>query len=493
MTAKNEQSVLNMDDFVLDPNVKRHIHLDMLRVIAIFGVVVDHGNPDSKQYGIHNVMFTQNWCLQLLWVTCGISWALTKSTLGPYVLRLCVYLIIGVSFNWMAWISRGMDWRHDLQGVVYQFAFIVGLIVYVSCTAWLKPSLVRIYASRIDIVDTGNSHGGNSEPTSSGVATRASHESLIEEATGHEGSNWTSIAARNATPALSGVDSGELDEEERKKVKMFGVVVVALVLGMLALSFVFSHYETVVVKGIINLLLGQSARMWTQDLDDRAFFGQFIGTFGAYFLIVVGSKLLQSPRLAPWLLWVVIVYIYSCRILLLPLLFDQYGGGVGRFFVGLELFLMGLVGNTAGLKHAGALKRWIADYFILILIFVAITWGPTWERRMDEHPPGDMNILARVQICELVFLVSFLAAGSLMFPEEGWSSRVRSWLAETATVLFLIHKATHIAVPVPYNWYIVFLLVPGAFWFRHFGRSRRPGQRTVNNAELPTSGGGGAR
>lgn len=483
MTAKNKPSVPNLDDFVLDPNVKRHIHLDMLRVIAIYGVVVDHGNPDSKQYGIHNVMFTQNWCLQLLWVTCGISWALTTSSLGPYIMRLCVYLIIGVSFNWLAWVSRGMDWRHDLQGVVYQFAFIVGLIVYVSCTAWLKPSLQRIYASRKELVDRGNEHVGKSGTASSSAAAKASHEALIEEAKGH------------ATPALSGADSGELDEEERKNAKLFAAIVAASLLGMLALSFVFSHFETGVVRGIINLLLGESAKFWTNDLDDRAFVGQFIGTFGAYFLVVAGSKLLQSPRVAPWLLWVIIVYIYSCRILLLPLLFDQYGGGVGRFFVGLELFLMGLVGNTAGLKHAGAVKRWMADYFILVLIFVAIMWGPTWQTRMDEHPPRDMNIIARVQICEAVFLVAFLSAGSLMFPEEGWSTRVRSWLAETATVLFLIHKATHIAVPVPYNWYIVFLLVPGAFGFRHFGRRppRRRSQRPTNTAELPTAGRGGAR
>lgn len=484
MVGGGGQSGFNADDFVLDPNVKRHIQLDMLRVIAIYGVVVDHGNPVSKQYGIHDVMFTQNWTLQLLWVTCGISWSLTRSSLGPYVMRLCVYLAIGVSFNWMAWVYQGMPWRHDLQGVVYQFAFIVGLIVYVSFTAWLKPSLQQIYASRIEAAGAGDKNAGETELAPNGTTRKSNQKGLMEETNSPRGGERTPTVGDNLN---------ELDAEERSAAKMFGLVVVALVLGMVGLSLVLSLLETQMVKGIINLILGHSAEFWTRDLDDRAFFGQFIGTFGAYLLIVVGARLLRSPRQAPWLTWVVIAYIYSCRVLFLPLLFNNFGGGIGRFFVGLELFLIGLVANTAGLKHAAALKGWFADYFIVVVVFVALLWGPAWENRMDEHPPSDLMIIFRVQLCELVFLVAFLAAGSLMFPEEGWSQRTRSWLAETATMLFLVHKATHLAVPVPYNWYIVFILVPGLFWFRHFVVGKRAPDRRTAVAVLPTTNGAGTQ
>merc|ERR1739848_680008 len=119
----------------------------------------------------------------------------------------------------------------------------------------------------MDAADSGGSQGNTFEPQSNCVARRASHETLLEEADGHQGSDWTSAAAHPAESASRGARVSELDEEERRAATMFGGVVVALVLGMVVPSFVFSHYETRMVSGIINLLLGQSSRMWTEGLD----------------------------------------------------------------------------------------------------------------------------------------------------------------------------------------------------------------------------------
>merc|ERR1719469_1433476 len=125
---------------VLDPNTKRHVHLDIIRVLAVCFVAVDHG---YKEYSVQNVLFTQNWVLQLLWVVCGISWSLTRRGASGYVLRLGMYFIVGACLNWLAWVAKGKDWQHDIEGTIYQMFFILGLMIYVVFTSCIKPMLLR--------------------------------------------------------------------------------------------------------------------------------------------------------------------------------------------------------------------------------------------------------------------------------------------------------------------------------------------------------------
>merc|ERR1712032_715570 len=162
----------------------------------------------------------------------------------------------------------------------------------------------------------------------------------------------------------------------------------------------------------------------------------------------------------------IIAYIYFMRILLLPVVFAQFGGGVTRFFAGFELFMIGLSANTAELKHAGVLRRWLQDYWLLVLLAYTFIWTPTLAIRMDEHPPEHVMGILRVQVCEIIWVVSFLAAGSLWFTERAWPAKHRAWMGNCFLAMFLVHMAIHIAVPVPLNWLLIFVALPLFFWWR---------------------------
>lgn len=471
---------MNAEDFILDPNKKRYIHLDMLRVLAVMLVAVDHGASreidefNSKEWSINNVLFTQSWVLQLLWVTAGISFSLSKARIVSYQLRLLVYFSIGVSCNLAAWVVAGLDWRHDPEGVIYQLFFIVGLIVYSLLTACLKPSLLRIKASRLEAASDNGEVGkvGGLAPRTEmpGTEMRGVSREALMHSSDYLNPFTPDLEAASSTWPTDAAPWGnrriELDDEEYRAAARFGGLVVVQLLTMVVSAIVLTQVKTAMMRTLFNFILGTSVQFWTQGLDDREFFGQLLGTLGVFFLVVAGSKLLRSPRLAPWLAWVVMAYIYINRIVLLPTLFTQYGGGVARFFVGFELFLVGLVASTAGLKHAGTLKRWIGHYWLAVLFANGVLWGPTWHTRMDEHPPQDISIIFRVQACEAIWVISFLAAGSLMFTEEAWPSHIRTWLCDYATLLFLVHKAIHIAVPIPLNWILLFIVLPLVFWWR---------------------------
>jgi hypothetical protein len=237
----------------------------------------------------------------------------------------------------------------------------------------------------------------------------------------------------------------------------------------LFMSGVLIVTKTTIMKDLFDALLGASAQFWTKGLNDKEFFGQMISTFGAVLLVVLGTRWMRSPRLSPWLTWIVIAFIYLQRIVLLPLLFHQFGGGVARFFVGFELFVIGLTASCAGLKGAGLLRDLLRKYWLLALLLNAFLWGPAWATRMDEHPPEQFLVIMRVQLCELLWVLCFLCAGQDWFPASAWPDKLRGWLGDAALCLFLVHKAVHMLVPKPYSWLLLFVALPLPFWWRAQG------------------------
>lgn len=449
---------VSLDDVVLDASTKRHVHLDMVRVLGVVFVAIDHG---YKQYSINNVMFTQSWVLQLLWVVCGISWSLSRRPLHQYLWRIGLYFLVGVACNWVAWLLLGRDWLADPMGVVYQFWFIVGLALYVMGTALVKPHLLRA-CSAANATDV-HAHAGSPCQETNICAAEVSDD-LHAAGCGLEGASSVSdeLPIGHVQSTEASVDTSEDD----RAVSLFALFLASQAIAMMALGFALSSAQTTVVKSTINLLLGEGATFWTDGLEDRSFFGQLFATFGALFLVSVGSRLLRSPRLSPWLAWILIAYAYANRVVFLPLLFGQFGGGVARFFIGFELFLIGLTANCTGLRNVSRVRSWIGNYWFLALVANAFLWGPSWARRMDERPPHDFLTIFRVNLCEAIWLVSFLAAGSLWFNPVAWPEETIAWLRDAGLSLYLFHRAVHLLIAPPMNWILLFALLPLVCWWR---------------------------
>lgn len=468
------------DDAVLDAATKRHVHLDMVRVLAVAFVAIDHG---YKQYSINNVMFTQSWVLQLLWVVCGISWSISRRPLQQYLRRIGIYFLVGVACNWVAWLLLGKDWLADPMGVVYQFWFIVGLALYVIGTAFVKPQLLRA-CSVVDATDVCARAGSPCCVCQRNMRVDEMSDDLRATRCGFEGPRAIGDEHRVGHVQCSEV-SLDTSQDDRA-VSLFTFVLASQAVAMIVAAFALSGAQTTVAQSAINLLLGEGAAFWTDGLEDRSFFGQLLATFGALFLVSVGARLLRSPRLSPWLAWILIAYAYVNRVVFLPLLFGQFGGGVARFFVGFELFLIGLTANCAGLRNVSRVRRWIGNYWFLALVANAFLWGPSWMRRMDERPPHDFLTIFRVNSCEAIWLVSFLAAGSLWFNPVAWPDETITWLRDAALFLYLFHRAVHLLVAPPMNWILLFALLPFVCWWRLRGPPCfKKGGQSASEAEQP--------
>lgn len=448
MAKSFENNPFRSGDFIYDPRVERHSHLDMLRAFAIVCVVIDNGSAPAMQYGIHNVLFTQEWVIQVLWMICGISWSLSKSSLPVYVLRLVLYIVLGGGLNLLAWWYKGMDWRNDLAGVLYQLWFVVALILYASLTVCVKPLLRHVALTRIDTpsapVDAGELAFGVSDVGSNP----------------HTGDVLPPVPERTQSKIIDMFDS----EERRAMNNVFGVLL-ALMLAMLILAGTGASVETSSMQPFLYDLLGNSSRPWTQGsgLDGRELCGELWSMFGGLVLVAAGAKMLRSPRTAPWLSWLVIQYVYLNRMFFLPMLFGQNACGADRFFVGFEFFLIGLVASNMGLRHASKLRFYLDNYWIIMLGCNAMLWGPTWNRRMDLHPSHDIIVLIRIHVSELMFVVLFLAGGSFVFPERAWPPLLRTWISRLGLMLFLVHQAVYMVTPQPFDWIILFGMLPLVF------------------------------
>jgi len=348
-----------------------------------------------------------------------------------------------------AWVILGKDWQHDMFGVVFQFAFIIGLIFYAAFTLCLKPALLRMKENEESEVESGEARF---------------------------------LEAGDALVALP----QHLSAQEQRSVRRFMGSLTLLLLFELFMSGVLIVSKTTFMKDLFDAVLGAGVQEWTEGLSDKEFCGQMISTFGALVLVALGTRWLRSPQLSPWLTWIVICFIYLQRTVLLPLLFHQFGGGVARFFVGFELFLIGLTASCAGLKGAAVLRELLRKYWILPLLVNAFLWGPAWATRFDENPPQQIPVILRVQLCELLWVLCFLCAGQDWFPASAWPDKLRGWLGNAALCLFLLHKAVHMLVPKPFSWLLLFVALPLPFWWRAQGpRCRHRSRSDPGAAKAP--------
>lgn len=416
---------------ILDRSSRRHVHLDMMRVLCVFLVAIDHGDPEYARW---NVLFSQCWVLQLLWMIAGISWSLTERPLHTYIWRLATYLVLGSAFNWASMVVAHIDWKNNLFDVVFQMWFVVGLIAFCTLTAHLKKSLKR------------------------------SREVLLQPpgSVDERPSNWT-----RHLPEFMQMPATYKDPHVAHKM-------VVLIGGVLIVVYIMHLLFTQPIRAIFKLLqgtMGKGAMYWTADLDYKSVTGQLGLSMGLLWLAYTGPLLFREPGFIPWML---ILYVYINRIFVIPYVYGVLK--IDRILVGFELFVVGLGASFLGMKDRPKLKLLIPRFWFVLPFVGAYLWDCNWYGRFDEDPPTNPSMMLRWKVGEAMCMVTFLVAGEAFFDSRISTDGEGRWLTNWALITYLVHKGIHNAVPVPFNWVALALTVPIVYWataWQDNGRSPR--------------------
>jgi hypothetical protein len=116
-------------------------HLDFARICAVVGVMFEHCG--GEDYTHRNTIFGLWWVLPYLYMTSGMSFMMSKSSMVVYVGRLLCIFIVGVNANLFADIVRGRNWSHDFGNTIFQMFFVVMLILMAIAAEPLRIALQR--------------------------------------------------------------------------------------------------------------------------------------------------------------------------------------------------------------------------------------------------------------------------------------------------------------------------------------------------------------
>lgn len=406
---------------------KSHPFLDITRICCVWCVAVDHGN---WSFGHWNCLFTQDWVLQYLFLVCGVSYGISSRRLGGYLSRLFAYFAMGVLLNWVAAVIAGSNWKTNMFDVVFHLWFVVGLMIYAVLLAPLKWYLQSTVQGLEEEEDR----------------RRASAERDPE--TDH--------------PEAEAAGQRQAAEEERDSV-LWAIMVICG--GVVCITVFF----TVVMRPIVNLLaagagsslsaFGQGADFWglPQDVQEARIFFHRLSTYlmcssTSVYLMVVCPRFLRQPSATTWL---VILNTYIHKLFF-------YRGQDDRFFHGLDIMIMGMSCYFLGLRHRRLIGMYIVRYWFLVLLVCALIWPPGVHQRFDENPPvpEDIDLRIRVYLLEAVFAVVWLAAGERLVQPEIFTEDKLTFLNNWGLLVFLVHKAVHVAIVPPLNWTVLLLLAP---------------------------------
>lgn len=414
---------------ILDPFTRRHLHLDMMRALCVACVTIEIMVPD---FIMRNKLFNQCWSTQLLWVISGICWARSSRSLFPYVGRLFSYFILGTGANWLASMVAGKRARHDGFAVIYQMWYVLLLIFFCLVTAPLRPVLWRVRREADDVNDK---------------------------------SIGSDLAVASRTPP----ELAEPDKEDPEKVEEgFHMIYQALALfGLIPLFLVAvgSVHDTAAsspwIRGVgvwMRQGLGDGFDWWTDDVTSSDFCGQMGLTFSMLWVAWAASSLFRNPENISWVL---IIYCYVCRVIVVPALYGNCK--LQCVLCGFELFFIGAVTTCVGLRSQQTLSFYISRYWFALPLIGALLWDPRWDRWFAFENPK-LEILLRVKMAELVCVVSFLAAGEKLFHFGEVSEYSCNWLTNWALISYLGIFAVHAVLAHPLNWVFFFLLFPICWW-----------------------------
>lgn len=370
----------------------RYPCLDVIRIFCVWLVCVDHG---GTSFGHWNVMFVQSWVLQYLFLICGICFAISSRSLSFFLSRLGLYFAVGMACNWAAWTVLGKDPRTDLWNVIFQFWFVVALMIFVI---WLAP--IR-HILRMPLLETAD--------------LRLPTCFLLM------GAGCLCIAA------------------------VCHKIIIPLMQALFAAPLSYLAGKA-----------GHAAEFWGMPGSESAaedFISDFLTYFqvSAYnlFIVVAFPKMHRDVTLVAWLL---IGNVYLHKALL-------YRAQEARLINAFDFTLLGLVCYSYGLKWRWIIGEYMLRYWFVMLFICAILWKPGTYGRFDEAPPQDFTLRATYNMIELVCLLFFLTAAERSFSPKIFTIDKLEFLGNWALFLFLVHKAVHLLVPAPFNWVVLISLI----------------------------------
>jgi hypothetical protein len=380
------------DETFLGPG--KHPCLDMIRTLCVWLVCVDHG---GTEYGIYNTMFVQSWVLQYLYLVCGICYAMSSKSLGAFQLRLLGYFCLGVGCNLTAWIIAGQDWRHDIFNVVFQFWFVFGLMVFIAILAPLKASIV------------------------------AQRQSLSEVA-----SAWQNF-------------------EPKGVLLLAGYVLIYATYMLIICPFVQRSLSGIVYR-LISPFKGPGSDFWDIP-QSKSEAEEFVNSYMMdirvslmnVYIVLVFPRFNSRVSLIGWL---VILNSYAFKM-------TTYRGPEARMINAFDFTMIGLVVYVYGLRYRKLIGEYLVRYWFVTLFLCGILWPLGVTRRFDEHPPEHIPMRVRYNLLEAFFLVLFLTAAERTISFKIFTEDKLEFLNYWSLVLFLVHKAVHILVPVPFNWLVL--------------------------------------
>jgi len=381
----------------------RYPHIDIVRFLCVMVVVVDHGN---WRYSEVNSFFGQNWTLQYIFVICGLSLSLSRQGVSASLLRLALYFVVGVCLNWSAWAIKGLDWRHNFWDVIFQFWFVVALVVYIVLLVPLK--------SYLELVADGN--------------RRRAHQAV--------------------------------DPEQPALLMSFAMVGAGLVIIYLlvseALARLVSGSLASRVAPIISSM-GSGLEWWAKQSGGAA--GGVLMSFcsaleltlsNVWIAVMVPHLLPAQQSITGWLL---IANMHIRRL-------DTWYSGLGeKVFNGFDLMLLGLVCAKLGLKWRGRVGTCLARYWFVWMSVCGLVWHPGTSGRLDLLQEVAFPLRWRMRFLDAVFMVVWLAAGERFFDPRIFSEDKCDFITSLGLFLFLVHKAIHILLPEPDNWYLILLII----------------------------------
>lgn len=443
------------DPLIPGSGPRRYFHLDATRIAAVICVAVDHGSP---QFGQWNVIFTQNWVLQLLFVVSGTSFAMSKQSLSGYIGRLFFYFCLGVLINFTAWNLANLDWRHSMFAVVFQFWFVAGLIIYSVMLYPLKLYLQKVHNAAIHRFGADDPDFIFELPTAVAVNSEAAAEPAAEPA----------AEAESAT----GAEAGEARQDSYEPLfKALAILALALA-GVTALVLLVvkpvcqAFLAPAVFKMFESLMpsLGATAQYWGMP-SNLSQAQQTIGSFCLYTqcslcsvcIILLFPKLYHRTSLVGWL---VLVNIFMHRVLF-------HRNQDERPFHGFDLYLLSLAIAHLGLRRRAEVATIVVRYWFVLLIICGLIWIPGTNARLDNEAPRAALGRLRVQSLDTFFILAWVVAGEFMFDDRIFTVDKLYFLNWWALAVFLLHKAIHICFSFPTNWAILLALIPACWlWTR---------------------------
>jgi len=386
--------------------------LDVVRIFCVWLACVDHA---GTKFGKWNYMYVQSWVLQYLFMVCGICYSLSTRPLLSYLKRLALYFCIGVIFNLVAWMIAGLDWKHNMWGVVFQFWFIFGLMIFTTLLTPIKKYLRQI----------------RQQADATGAAT------------------WTFTPPPGEVIAYLKLGLGQLF-----------IIISGAACVIIVFMYVFIPMLQLSLAPLVNSLcskMGSSGEFWGMPSDPsetKDFIHDFFGCWGltisSVFIVVAWPLISSRISLIGWL---VIANMYAHRLFM-------YRNQDSRMVNGFDFTMLGLVCCECGLSHRRIVGEYMLRYWFVFLFVCGILWPPGTQSRMDEHPPRQLNVRFTYNLLEMLFTMLFLCAMERMIDPKIFRKDRMQFFGNFALALFLVHKAVYILVPRPYCWIVIFSLVP---------------------------------